>query len=73
MAAKSLTIHQFYADELLLFTLESAADYDTATPCRYAVSRFVTLADRIKNGQTITVITQTNQEQTPVLQTVEKL
>ncbi len=66
-------IHHFYSDDQLLFSLESAAEYDTATPYRYAVSRFVTLADRIKNGQPITVITTTNQKQTAVLQTVEEL
>lgn len=66
-------LHQFYCDHTLLFTLEDAIEYDTATPYRYAVSRFVDLAGRIRRGQPVTVITQTYQERTAVLQTVEEL
>jgi hypothetical protein len=47
--------YHFYSNETLLFRLDNAQEYDTATPYRYAVSRFVDLAQRIKAGQHITV------------------
>lgn len=65
-------MHQFYGDNTLLFTLENAVEYDTGTPYRYAVSWFVDVANRIRDGQRITVISQSDQRRIVVLQTVEQ-
>lgn len=62
MAPESVVLHHFYANNTLLFSLEDAAEYDTATSYRYALSRFVTLADQIKNGQPVTVVTRPDPE-----------
>lgn len=66
-------MHQFYDDDRLLFTLDKADEYDTATPYRYAVSRFVELAEKIKKGHIITVRSPVDHAQTVALQTVAQL
>lgn len=70
--------YQFYTNHSLLFTLEDAAEYDTATPYQYAVGRLVQLDERIEQGQPVTVISRTDQgvvivRRTAVLQTGDQL
>lgn len=52
-------MHQFFAENERLFSLEEVTEYDTATPYRYAVGKFVELAERIQHGQPVTVVSQT--------------
>ena len=65
--------HQFYSLDHRLFGLDDATEYDTATPYRYAVGKFVELGERIKQGQPITVISRNGQETTIILHTVADL
>lgn len=65
--------YQFYSDGYLLFTLEDPVEYDTATPYRYAVSKFVELAEQLKQGQSITVVGRSDGKKTTVLHTVAEL
>lgn len=66
-------IHQFYSQEQRLFELGDAVEYDTATPYRYVVAWFVELAERIQQGQPVTVISRSELEETVVLDTVADL
>ncbi len=65
--------YKFQANGVLLFSLESAEEYDTATPYRYAVSRFVDLAERLKNGQSISVRSVAKEGHQVDIQTVDQL
>lgn len=66
-------VQRFFCAGELLFELNAATDYDTANPYRYAVNRLIELAERIRLGQPVTVISRTVPERTAVLQTVDQL
>lgn len=66
-------MHQFFAENERLFGLDDVTEYDTATPYRYAVGKFVELAERIQNGQPITVVSQTEPVMSTELCTVADL
>lgn len=65
--------HQFYVGSTRLFGLDDASEYDTATPYRYAVSRFVEVAAQLRAGQPVTVVSEGDGERVVVLQTIEEL
>lgn len=65
--------HRFYANDTLLFCLGDSQEYDTATPYRYAVSRFVEVASLLRQGTSVTISSQTDREQVVTLETVEQL
>ena len=65
--------HQFYEGNTHLFSLADAAEYDTATPYRYAVSRFVEVAAHLRAGRPVTVVSEGDGERVIVLQTIGEL
>ena len=65
--------HEFYQASQLLFSLEAAREYDTATPYRYAVSRFVQIATLLRLGIPIVIISEGTHDQPSTLTTIDQL